>query len=171
MKKIVFAFCLMAISISCSIAQSGLTTEERESIKETVKNQSQEFWNLFTLDYNDENLKRVLDLLLESDDEAWMGEPAFWVRNNNIYYTKDEVKEGFEWVFEYRDSTPTKIKENYFAVIAPEVVIEVITQEYYALFLNGNRGSDYEAVYTIVWVLKENQWKILHVHKTDQEKE
>ena len=171
MKKFVITFCLLVISFFYSIGQNGLTTEERESIKETVKNQSQEFWNLATHDYNDENYKKLLGLLVDSDDEVWLGEPAFWIGSNNIYYTKDEIKEGFEWVFARRESTPTKIKENYFAVLAPDLVIEVMAQDYYALLLNGVRGSDYEALYTIVWVLKENQWKILHLHKTQEEKE
>ncbi len=171
MKKFVITFCLLVMSFSWSIAQNGLTTEERESIKETVKNQSQEFWNLFTQEYNDENLKRILNLLLETDNETWIGEPAFWIRNNNIFYTKDEIKEGFEKVFTNRESTPTKIKENYFAVLAPDLVIEVLTQDYYILFKNGYRASDFEASYTIVWVLKENQWKILHFHQSRLEKE
>ena len=171
MKKFVLTLCLVALTFSWCSAQYGLTTEERESIKETVKNQSQEFWDLLTHDYTDENLKRVLGILLEADDEAWMGEPTLWIGGNSIYYTKDEIKQGFEWFFEDRESTPTKIKENYFTVVALDVVIEVMTQEYYALFKNGNRGSDYESSYTIVWVLRGKQWKILHLHETEQEKE
>ena len=100
MKKFVLTLCLVALTFSWCSAQYGLTTEERESIKETVKNQSQEFWDLLTHDYTDENLKRVLGILLEADDEAWMGEPTLWIGGNSIYYTKDEIKQGFEWFFE-----------------------------------------------------------------------
>jgi len=171
MIKIVFTLCLLATPFSRSIAQSEFTTEERKEVKESVKKQSQAFWDLATHDYNDENYKRLVGLLVESDDEAWMGEPAFWIGSNNIYYTKDEIKFGYEWVFANRESTPTKIKENYFAVLAHDLVIEVMTQDFYALSLSGFRGTDQEALYTIVWVLKGNQWKILHLHKTQFEKE
>jgi hypothetical protein len=171
MIKIVFTLCLLATPFSRSIAQSEFTTEERKEVKESVKKQSQAFWDLATHDYNDENYKRLVGLLVESDDEAWLGKPAFWIRNDEIYYVKDEIEEGFEMAFANRISTPTKIKENYYAVIAADVVIEVMTQDYYIISDSGNRSPDFRASFTIVWVLKEDQWKIIHLHKSQFDKE
>ena len=39
----------------------------------------------------------------------------------NVLVRGDEIKEGFEWVFNTLLSNPTKIKEDYFAVIAPNI--------------------------------------------------
>ena len=171
MKRIILSLCLLAFVFSTSLGQEELTKENRNTIKEAVQKRSQDFWNLATDDSNEENLKKLVDFMVDTDDEAWLGKPAFWIGGNNLYYNKDEIKEGFEMVFAYTESTPTIINENYFAVIAPDVVIEVMTQDYHALFHNGNRGPDIEAIYSIVWTLKKNQWKIFHVHKTFEEKE
>jgi hypothetical protein len=171
MKRIILSLCLLVFVFSISLAQEELTRENRKTIKEAVEKRSQEFWNLATHDYNDENLKKLVDFMVDTDDEVWLGKPAFWIGVNKINYTKDEIKEGFEWVFNTLVSNPTKINEDYFAVIAPDVVIEVMTQDFYDLYKNGYRGSDYEATSTIVWMLKKDQWKIFHVHNSQEEKE
>jgi len=171
MKKSILTFCLCAFIFSISFAQEGLTKENRKTLKEAVEKRSEQFWNLFTNDYNAENLQILKDFLVETDDESWLGKPAFWIRNDEIYYVKDEIEEGFEMAFANRISTPTKIKENYYAVIAADVVIEVMTQDYYIISESGNRSPDFRASFTIVWVLKEDQWKIIHLHKSQFDKE
>jgi tRNA uridine 5-carbamoylmethylation protein Kti12 len=171
MKKLVLVIFLFGLIANQSFAQSDLSTEERKLIKEAVEQRSKELWRLHTQDYNEENLKRLMEFFVETEDKSWMGKPAILL--DGIYFThsKEEIEDIFSQVFERRHSAPFKLLENYFAVISEEVVVEIQTIENYIIAKNGNRSPDFEAGDTLVWILSDNAWKILHWHRTTQKKE
>lgn len=170
MKKSILIICILGFIVLENFAQSVLTNDERKSIKESVEQKSKEFWKLFTQDYNEQNLNRLMDFYVDTDDEVWMGKPAIETGESEIIYTKDELKEALSLPFKNRHSTPTKTIENYFAVISNDVVIEILTHEYYVIANNGYRGPDTEGGLTIIWVLRNNEWKILHRHRSGRKK-
>lgn len=171
MKKIVLIVFLFGLITNQNFAQSDISTDERKLIKEVVEQRSKELWRLHTQDYNEKNLKRFMDFFVETEDISWMGKPAILL--DGIYFThsKEEIEDIFSKVFERRHSAPFKIYENYFAVISEEAVVEIQTIENYIVAKNGNRSPDYEAGDTLVWVLRDDEWKILHWHRSSQKKE
>ena len=152
------------------IAQTALSVQEREEIKETVLLRSLEFEKLFASDKSVDRLERFVNLFVDSEDPAWMGTPALISSERINCYTKEEVKDLHQRVFSIRVETPINIKERYFAVLSREVVYELVTQEYYFVANNGYRSPDTEATFTRIWVLRNNQWKILHMTRSLEEK-
>ncbi len=171
MKKLMLIICLIAFFSNENFAQSELSSEERKVIEQAVKLKSQEFWELFTKDYSEQNLNRLMDLFVKTEDVAWMNKPAIHLNSFRIIYSKEELKDLLSRVFELRHSSPTTIIENYFAVISNDVVVEILTNENYIITADGNRSPDYETGNTTVWVLRNDEWKILHWHRTNTEKE
>lgn len=171
MKVFVFSVLLLVFSISGSMGQTGLTEEEREEIRAEIRMRSAEFWKLSTNDKSADRLERFVDFFVDSDDPAWMGTPALISTERINTYTKEEVKALHQRVFEVRVSTPTTIHEDYFAIISREVVYEICTMEYYFVANNGYRSPDTDAAFSIVWVLRDDQWKILHMTRSIEVRE
>lgn len=171
MKKLGLIIIIFGLITNQNFAQSDLSTDERKLIKEAVELRSKELWRLHTQDYNEQNLERLMDFFVETEDKSWMGKPAILL--DGIYFThsREEIEDIFRTVFARRHSAPFKIYEKYFAVISEEVVVEIQTIENYIIAKNGNRSPDFEAGDTLVWILRDNEWKILHWHRTSQEKE
>ena len=70
MKKIVLIVFLFGLITNQNFAQSDISTDERKLIKEVVEQRSKELWKLHTQDYNEKNLKRLMDFFVEIEDKS-----------------------------------------------------------------------------------------------------
>lgn len=169
MKRLLLIMGLIALTWACqTTGEKEMTIEQRQEVANTIKQQFQK-WTDLLKDHNQENFDKVMYDYVESNDEAWMDNPAFFLNMMTLLPTKEKIDEVFRPIIEVRSSSNYKIDEDYVAVISAECAVYVFEGTFSITDKDGNTGDDIPMSGTYVYVLRNGEWKFLHTHQSWQD--
>jgi len=174
-KQFFILFCLVVLIIACQPTEiPELTDAQRQTIETEIRqiyqHTMQEAKNM-----NEENFNKWLDLLVETNDESWLGNPALWVNRLQIIPTKEEIEKFWRPIMARRISEEREMTDDYVAVLSPNHAIHVLKAKSIITEPEGNIWENLMTA-TTVYVKRNGDWKILHYHQswrpeTKEEKE
>ena len=96
MKKLLLTIGIIALTFACQpTEEKEMTIEQREEVATIIKQQTQKMFDVLKV-YNKENFEIFMDGWIESDDAAWMNNPALWLNMLYLHPTKEEIYEGIQ---------------------------------------------------------------------------
>ncbi len=168
MKRLLLIMGLIVLTWACqTMDEKEMTIEERQEIASTIKQNFMEMMELFK-NNNQENFEKWINAYVESNDEAWMKNPALWFQGLNLWSTKEAIYEVWKPKEGSRSRTNLNFEEDYVAVLSPENAVYVFKGTYSIIDKDGNTSDDYPMSGTYVYVLRNGEWKILHTHLSYQ---
>ena len=168
MKQLLLFMGLFAMICACQpTGEKEMTNEERQEIASTIKQNFKETIELGK-NNNQENFEKWMNVYVESNDEAWMNNPALWLNMLYLYPTKEAISEAWKPKEGSRSGTNFNIEEDYIAVLSPENAVYVFKGTYSITDKDGNTGDDYPMSGTNVYVLRNDEWKLFHIHQSWQ---
>lgn len=163
MKKLLIFLAAFALLASCQTQDTEITVEEQQEIVDILKAQFQ--FGIDSMAQNTkENFESFLQQWVETDDKAWVGEPAFWFNLMYLYPDKEAIMKSWDPSRISRQSTNMKIEEDYYAVISKECALHVYKGTFSITDKEGVTGPDIPMSGTSVMVLRDGEWKLLHRH-------
>jgi ketosteroid isomerase-like protein len=180
-KRFFVLFCLVILIVACQPAEkvetAEMTDEQRHAIADTIKQVYQ--------DYLDFDFKSDPDaaskFFVEDNDVSWMGNPGLFAHGIWILPNHEAMDAVFKPMTERRTSTNYTIDKEYVSVISEEIAVYVFDGKYSVTNLEGETGSEYPLTTSVVYIKKDDGWKILHYHhswsdepieeKTEEKKE
>ena len=169
MKRLLLIMGLIAMIWACQpTGEKEMTIEQQQEVANTIKQQFQK-WTDLLKDHNQENFDKVMYDYVESNDEAWMDNPAFLLNMLYIYPTTEAIYEEWKPKPESRSGTDYNIEKDYVAILSPEHAVYVFKGTYSITDKDGNTGDDIPMSGTYVYVLRNGEWKFLHTHQSWQD--
>jgi len=163
MKKLLVFFAAITLLASCQNKDTEITVEQQQEITNIIKSKIQ-----FSRDSLSQNTKEQFELgmqyWVESDDHAWVGKPAFWLNLMYLYQDKESIMESWDPDKISRQSTNITIEEEYVAVMSRESALYVSKGTFSITDKDGVTGPEIPMSGTAVWVLRDDDWKMLHRH-------
>ena len=138
---------------------------ERQEIADTIKSTMHELFAL-NKDYTMDGFEKKMSLFIEPNDEAWMNNPALFVNMLQIVEDKEIAREDMIRILESRTGTIYDIEKEYVAVLSPESAIYVFKGTFSIIRSNGVSSANFPMTGSYVFVLRDDGWKILHMHQT-----
>ena len=164
MKQLLVIMGLIALTCACQpTGEKEMTIEERQEIAATIKQNFTETMALLQ-NNNQENFEKWMTTYVESNDEAWMKNPALWLQSLMLWSTKETIYDIWKPTEGVRSGTNLNIEEDYVAVLSPENAVYVLKGTYSVIDKDGNTSDDYPVSGTYVYVLRNGEWKTLHIH-------
>ena len=117
-----------------------------------------------------ETFNKWIGEMVSGDDEVWINNPAMWLNMLTFYPNNEVIYKVWEPAIKKRSSTIMKVDKDYVAVVSPEYAVYVIEGAFSVTDTDGNNTGEIPMTGTMVYVLKNNKWKVLHTHyswKTD----
>lgn len=164
MKRLLLIMGLIAFTWACQpTSEKEMTIEEQQEIASIIK---QDFMKTMELLKNNkqENFEKWMSTYVESNDEAWMKNPAIWLQSLTLWSTKETIYKIWKPKEGSRSGTSLNIEEDYVAVPSPENAVYVFKGTYSIIDEEGNTSDDYPLSGTYVYVLRNGEWKVLHAH-------
>lgn len=166
MKHLLMIIGIIALTCACKpIEEKKMTIEQREEVATAIKQQTQQIFNTLKV-YNQENFEKFMDVWIESDDEVWINNPALWINMLYLLPTKEAIYETWKPSPESRSGNNFNIEKDYVAVLSPEHAVYVFTGTYSVVDKDGNISEDNPMSATYVFSLKNDEWKLIHVHQS-----
>ena len=166
MKRLLLIIGVVAMTCACQPTQKEMTPEQRQEVATIIK---QDFSDMIEKMSNPGyDLDEFLSTWVESDDEAWMNNPAFWLNMMTLLPTKEKIDEVWRPIIEVRSSSNYKIDEDYVAVISAECAVYVFKGFYTITSKEGNTTDPTPMSGSYVYVLRNDEWKMLHMHQSWQ---
>lgn len=162
---------LLAFVFSCqSNKKQEMTDEQRLEIAMTIKKDFKDMIVSYR-DFTVENFEKSLLKWVESDDKAWLGKPAFWFNMISLLPDKESLEAWRPKPTSRRAATDFYIDEDYVAVISPECALYTFKGSFTTTNKNGKISEKIPMSGSYIYVLRNNVWKMLHMHqswKTDE---
>jgi len=164
MKHLLLFIGLATIICACQPKPNELTPEQRQDIANIVK---QNFNDMIeTMGQPDALWDEGMAMWVENDDEAWMNNPALWLNMMTLWPTKEKIEEAWKPATEVRSSNNFYIDEEYVAVISAECAVYVCKGSFTITYKEGNTTEPTPMSGSYVYVLRNDEWKILHMHQS-----
>jgi ketosteroid isomerase-like protein len=164
MKQLLLIIGLATIIFACQPMQNELTPEQRQDIANDIKQNFNDWTEkMGNPDYTWDD---STSMWVESDDEAWMNNPALWLNMMTLYPTKENIDEVWGPIGEVRSSTNYYIDEDYVAVISAECAVYVFKGSFTITNKEGNTIDPVPMSGSYVYVLRNDEWKMLHMHQS-----
>lgn len=168
-KRLFVLFCLVILIVACQPTEKAetaeMTGEQRQAIAAEIRQINQEFFDLNML-MDEEKYNKGLTFWADSDDPAWMGNPAIFVNRTSIITTNEAFDEFWRPLIGTRGITNFTMGTDCVAVLSPDLAIHVYDAKYSITNLEGETGPEYPMTATSVFVKKDGEWKILHHHQS-----
>jgi len=161
MKKSLTMLGLLTLLFACDVEEK-LTPEQREEIATEIKTEFHNWINSMSESQKDFDMS----VWVESDDEAWMGKPAFWFNMMTLYPDQEKIREAWEPIGETRSATNFNVEEEYVAVESDDVAVYTFKGSFSITDIDGNTGQDFPMSGSYVYVQRGDQWKMLHMHQS-----
>jgi hypothetical protein len=145
-----------------------LTPEARQEIASSIRLSFNEMVKMLE-NHTLENVEKWINFYVESDDEAWMNEPVLWFNMLTVYPTKEAIRKVWTPTENSRLGTNMNIEEDYVAVLSPESATYVLKGTFSVIDTDGNTGADIPMSGIHVYVLRDDEWKIVHTHYSWEE--
>ena len=166
MKKLLLTIGIIALTCACQqTEEKEMTIEQREEVATIIKQQTQKMFDVLKV-YNKENFEIFMDGWIESDDAAWMNNPALWLNMLYLHPTKEEIYEAWKPSPETRTGNNFNVEKDYVAVLTPEHAVYVFQGTYSVIDKDGNKSDENPMSGTYVFILKNDEWKLLHIHQS-----
>jgi len=164
--KLFLIFGLVVFVFACQPAKNQeMTTEQRQEIAKTIRKEVKDILTL-QRDFTVENHEKLLLNWVESDDKAWMGNPALWFNMLYLYPDKESLESWRPTPTSTRTATNFYIDEDYVAVISPECALYTFKGSFTITNKNGETTEKTPNSGSFVYVLRNGEWKILHTHQS-----
>lgn len=164
MKNLLLIISLATIICACQPKQNELTPEQRQEIANVIKQNFNDMIEMMCTP--GANWDDFMTIWVESDDEAWINNPALWLNMMMLWPTKEKIDEVWEPISEVRSSTNYYIDEEYVAVISAECAVYVFKGSFTNTDKEGNTIDPIPMSGSYVYVLRNDEWKILHMHQS-----
>ena len=164
-KQFFIIFCLVVLIISCQPTEiPELTDAQRQAIANEIRQIYQDMMER-AKNINEETFNKGLEMVVESNDESWLGNPAIWVSRLQIIPTKEEMDKLWRPIIGRRASDEREMMDDYVAVLSPNHAIHVLKAK---SILTSREGNIIENLMTAttVYVKRNGEWKILHYHQS-----
>ena len=169
MKKIMYLFLGLLITLLGCRTDSKLTDSEKEAIVQSVKKASQQFWSM-TQPYDTGTFRKISKLWDENSDQAWQTDPVAVVFNTGITKTSSEWLNNWETMVENRIATTPTILESHFSVLSKDKVLEVNTGDFTITRKDSTISGPFTMVNTIIWAKVNGDWKMQFFHESGAKK-
>ncbi len=126
-----------------------------EEIAEIIRNHFNQTINNTRLD-----IESWMNVWVEEDDQAWFGDPALWISLEGTG-SKEEMYESMEDLLDWSVDSFIVVENDHIAVIDPGNVVYAFNG-YLTGFSNENGPYKPEVAGTCVFVLRNEDWKLLH---------
>ena len=158
--------CIFAAAMLFSACTKTEMTEiKRQEIADTIREITAEGLDRARVT-SLENFNAWMADWVESDDEAWLNNPAMYVNRLNILTTKEWIDEVWRPTVERRSATHIDIVKDYVAVLSVEHALHVFEARWSVADMSGNITSEGPMTATTVWTRKNGEWKTLHYHQS-----
>jgi hypothetical protein len=161
MKKLLTLLALLTLIFACDVEEK-ITPEDREAIAAEIKTEFHNWINSMSGSQKEFDMS----VWVESDDEAWMGKPALWFNMMTLFPDQEKIREVWEPVGETRSATNFKVDEEYVAVVSDDCAVYTFKGTFSITDIDGNTGPDIPMSGTYVYVERNDQWKMLHMHQS-----
>ena len=165
MKKLLLILGVFALLASCQTKQNDITPEEQEEIAKIIRSNVQFMVDSLTLN-NQATFEKQLETWAETNDKAWVGEPAMWLNMMYLFPSKESIRETWDPSRVSRQKTNMKIDEDYIAVLSRESALYVFKGVFSITDKDGITGVEIPMSGTYVFVLRDGEWKTIHNHQS-----
>jgi hypothetical protein len=166
MKRLLYLLLGIAILTQGCQTNSVLTDSEKESIVQSVKKASQEFWSTLGQTYDNEIFNKVMKYYDENSDVMWQTDPVAFILNTSINYKQEDWLKQFEAVIGRRISTPCTVSESYYSVLTDKKVVEVINGTASVMYKDSTVVGPFKFVNTSIWGNIDGEWKMQFTHQS-----
>ena len=165
MKRLLIIISLVALICACQTTPKELTDEQRQEIATTIKKEFREIM-LDNPDFTVENFEKILAKCVESDDKAWMGNPALWFNMMTLINDKEGMEIWRPKPTSTRAESNYYIDEEYVAVLSIESALYTFKGSFTTTSKEGITSDTIPMSGSYVYVLREGDWKMLHMHQS-----
>lgn len=156
---------ILMIALGCT-TNMKLTDQKKDSIIRSVQEMSRQFWVVINQKYDSGSLEKFMSFIDEGTDQAWVAEPAVVGFNTNLFSTRADLENVWREMLEARSSTNVTMLSNHFAILSENQVLEVNEGDYTLTGKDGKIFGPYRMVNTAIWVNRNGQWKMMHLHES-----
>ncbi|UCE40546.1 MAG: nuclear transport factor 2 family protein [Candidatus Aminicenantes bacterium] len=165
-KRLFVLFCLVILIVACQPAEEAepveMTDAQRHEIADTIKQAYQDY-----LDYDWKNNPDWYSKFFVEDNEvSWMGNPGIFVHGIRILPNRSAMEAVFNPMLENRTSTNMMVLKDFVSVISDTVAVYTFEGKYSITNLEGETGPDYPYTTSVVYLKKDDGWKMLHYHQS-----
>jgi ketosteroid isomerase-like protein len=100
------------------------------------------------------------------DDQQRNAIPVIWVTNFSFTKNTHELKTLMENLIETRDKTPNEITEEYFFVLAKNLVLEINKGTFSVNRKDGQDRGPFQMSNSTLWQKMNGNWRIIHSHQS-----
>ena len=95
-----------------------------------------------------------------------MNNPAIWLNMMTLYPTTERINEVWMPISDVRSATNYYVDEDYVAVISDECAVYVFKGTFTITDKEGDTTDPVPMSGSFVYVLRNNDWKVLHMHQS-----
>ena len=166
MKQLILIIALIGLICACQpTAEKEMTLEERQEIASAIKQTHKEFFGM--LKYVDQEVwDSIMDFYAETNDEAWMNNPAIAFNHLAFYPTKEAIYENWKPETDSHWGQNFYFDEGYVAVLSHEYAVYIVKGSATIIDEEGNEGEKLPMSGSYVYALRDGKWKVLHMHQS-----
>jgi len=163
MRRLAFAAVSLAfLANACQPAAMEPTEEQKAAIADTIRQLSAEMWaTLDPVDFDD-----MMRYMHPDPESYFVGESAQWVNMLTVYANPSQVREVWEPIMARRRTQETVPSKEYVAVLSENLALNVTEGTYTITDTLGTTTEPNRFSATVVWVRRDAEWKMLHVHQS-----
>lgn len=153
MSKLILVFTCILLS-SCCQHKMTLKESDRTEIEQIINEKFSELTNAAEA----ADVEKIFSIILENNDGAL-------IRDGELLVTRQEALEAYKNGFQRVQGIKYEIRQKHVHVISPEVAL-LVSEGTSIATLNDGRTFNTPMAQTIVFVLKDGDWKVLHIHSS-----
>jgi len=162
MRRVILAAFTLTVLAACQPATTELTEEQKAAISDTIRQLSAEmFATMDPVDFD-----RTMSYMHPDPESYFVGDPAQWVNLLSIYANPSRMREVWDPIMATRRAQETVVSNEYVAVLAENLALNVIEGTYAITDTLGTTTEPDRFSATMVWVRRDAEWKVLHVHQS-----
>ena len=165
MKKLLCILTAITLLASCQPKDAEITKTEQEEIAEAIKTKVH-FWIDSLSENTPEIFEKQLDMWVEDNDKAWVGDPAIWVNMIYLYQNKGSIREQWNPDVITRQRTNFVVDQEHVAVMSRESALYVFKGSFSITDGEGVTGPEIPMSGSYNFVLRNGDWKVLHNHQS-----
>jgi hypothetical protein len=161
-------YLLLGVSIITQGCQtnSNLTTSDKESIVQAVKQASQGYWSNASSTYDIESYNKAIKFCDENSDNMWQTEPVAGIFNLGIINKQADSFANTKTMIENRISTPINIQKSHYAVLSDKKVLEVLEGDFSIIMKDSTKSGPFKWIGTSIWANVDGKWKMQFYHNS-----
>jgi len=153
MRRLVLAVLPLALLSACQPATTELTEEQKAEIAAEVDSVASDWWSAWSV----VDFDRGMSFYADAPETAWAGD-------GEVHYSIANIDSHYRPFFAGLQRQDVNVTGSRTIVLAPDIVYTIRSTAIVAVDTAGAPAPETRFVETIVWVKRNNQWKVLLGH-------